>query len=581
MNLIDRKTVAEYVHSFIPYLSIDQIENLIERPPKEVNYTYALPVFQLARHERKAPHLIAKELSQKMISTSLSLPEFLEDIKHEGPYLNFRLKPILILENIYQLKENYGRMREELENVNSNQKEMETNRVVVEYPSPNTNKPLHLGHVRNMLIGSSLSTLLDYKGNRVFQVNLNNDRGIHICKSMLAYKKLGENEKPDIKPDHFVGKFYVKYNELEEQDPHFIEEAQKLLKKWEEKDPQTRALWKKMNQWAVEGFEETYKKLGVSFDKQYFESDYYWKGKELVLKGYKDGIFEKTEDGAIVAPLEETYNLPDKILLRSDGTAIYITQDIYLAYLKKKDFNYDDSIYVVGNEQNLYFKQLFAVLEMLGFKERKYHLSYGMIYLPEGKMKSREGKVVDADDLIEEMKTIAYEEVDKRYPHLSKQEKLYRAESIGMAALKFFILKISPKSDFVFDPEESISFEGETGPYVQYVYARIQSILEKSTFSLDLAIDTNLLNDDTELDLIKYLSYFPEIIDSAAKNYEIHLIPQYLLNLCQTFNSFYSKCPVIQADKELQKARLLLIKCVQIVIQSALHLIGIQTLEEM
>jgi arginyl-tRNA synthetase len=249
--------------------------------------------------------------------------------------------------------------------------------------------------------------------------------------------------------------------------------------------------------------------------------------------------------------------------------------------LKKKDFNYDDSIYVVGNEQDLYFKQLFAVLEMLGFKEHKYHLSYGMIYLPEGKMKSREGKVVDADDLIKEMRSLAYNEVDNRYPQLSEDEKLTRANIIGMSALRFFILKISPKSDFVFNPEESISFEGETGPYVQYVYARIQSIIEKSDIVITMPINSALLKDIKELTLIKYLNYFPEIIDNAAKNYEIHLIPQYLLHLCQIFNSFYTKCPVIQEDKELEKARLRLIKCVQIVIKIGLKLIGIETLNEM
>ncbi len=581
MDLIDRKKLAEYINSYIPYLSVGQIEDLIEKPPKEINYTYALPLFKLAKHEKKSPHLIAKDLSKKMI-----LPSFLEEITPEGPYINFRVTPILILRNIFELKENYGRMREKLEKRREEKREADiiengSRRIVIEYPSPNTNKPLHLGHIRNMLIGSSTSNILEYKGYKVFQVNLNNDRGIHICKTMLAYKKLGKGKKPNKKPDHFLGDFYVKYNELEDQNEDIINEAQELLKKWEERDSETLALWKKINSWAIEGFQETYKKFGISFDKQYFESDYYWKGKKIVFEGYQKGIFKKTDDGAIIAPLEDKYDLPDKILLRSDGTSLYITQDIFLAYLKKKDFDYDDSIYVVGNEQDLYFKQLFAVLEMLGFKEKKYHLSYGMIYLPEGKMKSREGIVVDADDLVEEMQSLAYKEVDKRYPNLSKNEKNKRANIIGMSALRFYILKISPKSDFIFDPEESISFEGETGPYVQYVFARIQSIIKKSSLKIDTSINPNLLNDITELDLIKYLNYFPEIVDTAAKNYEIHLIPQYLLHLCQIFNSFYSKCPVIQENKDLEKARLLLIRCVQTVIKIGLNLIGIKTLKEM
>jgi len=576
MDFIDRKKLAEYISTYIPYLSVSQIEDLIEKPPKEINYTYALPLFKLAKHEKKSPQLIAKDLSKKMV-----LPSFLEEIRPEGPYINFRVKPILILRNIFELKENYGRMRKQLEEKENHRKETKAHRVVIEYPSPNTNKPLHLGHIRNILIGSSSANILDYKGNKVFQVNLNNDRGIHVCKTMLAYKRLGKGKEPNKKPDHFVGDFYVKYNQLENQNENIINEAQELLKKWEEKDPETFALWNKINTWAIEGFEETYKKFGISFDKQYFESDYYWKGKKIVLEGYQQGIFKKTDDGAIIAPLEDKYNVPDKILLRSDGTSLYITQDIYLAYLKKKDFDYDDSIYVVGNEQDLYFKQLFAVLEMLGFQEKKYHLSYGMIYLPEGKMKSREGKIVDADDLVEEMQSLAYHEVDKRYPNLSKKEKDKRANTIGMSALRFFILKISPKSDFVFDPEESISFEGETGPYVQYVYARIESIIEKSSLKIDPSIDPKLLNDIKELDLIKYLNYFPEMVDTAAKNYEIHLIPQYLLHLCQIFNSFYTKCPVIQENKELEKARLLLIRCVQIVIKTGLNLIGIESLKEM
>jgi arginyl-tRNA synthetase len=358
-------------------------------------------------------------------------------------------------------------------------------------------------------------------------------------------------------------------------------EAETYLRKWEQNDPETIALWKKMNKWALDGFRETYEKFEISFDKEYFESNFYMKGKEKILEGYKKGIFKKGEDGAIVARLQESTGLPDKVLLRSDGTSIYITQDIYLAYLKKQDFNYDKSIYVVGNEQDLYFKQLFVVLDLLGFKEDKYHLSYGMINLPEGKMKSREGTVVDADNIVDEMINLAFEEVNKRYPWLSEEEKRNRAKVIGMAALKFFILKYNPKYDFVFNPKESLSFEGETGPYIQYCYARIHSIINKSKEEINLNVNFDLINHEKEIILINQLIYFPETVDAAIKSYGIHLIPQYLLSLGQAFNSFYSECQVISENKELERARLLLIKCVQIVIKVGLNLLSIEALDEM
>ncbi|MBD3193488.1 MAG: arginine--tRNA ligase [Candidatus Lokiarchaeota archaeon] len=571
MFSVDKRTIAEFMKNYISDLTVEEIKDLIEIPPSDMVYSYALPTFHLAKIEKKAPALIAQDLSKEV-----ELPEFLNNIEAVGPYLNFKVKDFMILENIYKSKDQYGIIREIL-----NKKKEEKLRIVVEYPAPNTNKPLHLGHIRNMLIGSSISNIFKYKKHHVFEVNLYNDRGIHICKSMLAYKLLGDNKNPDKKPDHFVGEYYVKFSELKDQDEEIIDDAQEMLKKWEEKDSEVRKLWKKLRNWAIKGFEETYKELGITFDKIYYESEYYWKGKQLIIEGLKKELFNKEEDGAIIAPLEEKFNLPNKVLLRSDGTSLYITQDIYLAFLKKNDFNYDKSIYVVGNEQKLYFKQLFAVLDMLGFEEDKYHFSYGMIYLPEGKMKSREGNVVDADDLIEEVKRLAYDEVDNRYDNLSEKEKDKRARIIGMAALKFFILKMSPKTEFVFYPKESISFEGETGPYVQYVYARIESIIRKSERKITLTINQGIFQDNTELKLIKQLNYFPEIIDTVAKNYDIHLIPQYLLTLCQVFNSFYSSCPVIQEDKELEDARLLLIRCVQIVIKQGLKLLGIETLEEM
>ena len=571
MKVVDRKVLAEYLSQHVSHLKTDEIEALIEVPSIDINFTYAFPCYKLAKHEKKAPNIIAEDLSKK-----LPLPDYIEEVEANGPYLNFRVKAKYVLENIFELKEEYAKIREIQES-----KSLKPLKIVVEYPSPNTNKPLHFGHIRNMLIGSTISNLFKYVGHQVYQVNLNNDRGIHICKSMLAYKKWGDNQDPDIKSDHFVGKWYVRYNLEEAKNNSLQDEVTTMLKLWEQSNTETRQLWEKMNKWALNGFKETYKELEISFDKEYFESDLYLKGKEKVIEGLNNGKFVKREDGAIMATLKDKAGIPDKVLLRSDGTSIYITQDIYLAYQKKLDFDYDKSIYVVGNEQDLYFKQLFAVLEMIGFEEDKYHFSYGMVSLPEGKMKSREGTIVDADDVIEEIQKLALNEVSKRYPDLSDDEKNRRAEIIGKAALRFYILKFTPKSEFVFNPKDSIAFEGETGPYIQYVYARIESITKKSSQEINLDINYDLLQHEKELNLIKYLSYFPEKVEQAIKTYGIHLIPQYLLTLCQVFNSFYGACIVISENKELERARLLLIKCVQIVIKTGLNLLDIKTLNIM
>ncbi|MFX1376134.1 MAG: arginine--tRNA ligase [Promethearchaeota archaeon] len=571
MKIIDKHTISEFLANHITTLTLEEIEDIIEIPPPNINFSYAFPVYRLSQIEKQNPKIITNNLLSK-----LPLPEYIEKIEADGPYLNFKINPSYVLENIFNLKENYARIYEIL--IKDRGKPL---RIVIEYPSSNTNKPLHFGHVRNMLIGSSVANLLRYKKHKVFEVNLRQDRGIHICKSMLAYKKWGESREPNKKPDHFVGDFYVKYSEMEQKDENLTNEAHELLRLWESEDPETQKLWKKMRRWALEGFEETYKKLEVTFVKEYSESEIYTKGKDIIIENLEKGIFKKTEDGAIYADLKEDYDLPNKILLRKDGTSLYITQDIYLAFLKKQDFNYDKSLYVVANEQDLYFKQLFAVLEMIGFKEDKFHLSYGMIYLPEGKMKSREGNIVDADDIIDEILELAYKEVDKRYPTISEEDKEKRAYIIGIGALRFFILKFNIKSDFVFNPKQSISFEGETGPYIQYCYARIESIISKSMEPIDLDINWDLLDHETEINLIKHLNYFPEIIDQTTQKYNIHLIPQYLLALCQIFNTFYSLCPVISDDKPLERARLLLIKCVQIVIKIGLNLLGIDTLDKM
>lgn len=571
MNYIDKKTVADTLAKFLSDFNPEVIESYLEIPPSEIDFTYALPCFRLAKIEKKAPNVIADQLKEKLKDV-----DYLAEVQASGPYLNIKVKPQFILETIFETKKDYGRIRE----LQGNKQEIKA-RIVIEYPSPNTNKPLHFGHIRNMLLGKSLSNLLTYMGNDVFQVNLNNDRGIHICKSMLAYKKWGQGKQPKKKSDHFVGDFYVKYNEMAAKDQNLEQEAYDLLRKWEKGDKETIELWNKMNKWALNGHRKTYNKLSISFDKEYFESDLYLKGKEIIQKGVEQGIFEQLDDGAIIARLKAKYNLDDKILIRNDGTSIYITQDIFLAYQKKKDFNYDTSIYVVGDEQIQHFKWLFAILDLLGFKANNYHLSYGMIDLPSGKMKSREGTVVDADDIIEEVEQLAYSEVNNRYSELTEVEKRKRAEIIGLAALSFFILKYNPTKGFIFKPDESISFEGETGPYIQYCYARIESIIKKSGKSITTDINWDLIKHEKEIFLIKQMTYFPEVIKTVEETYNIHLIPQYLLSLCQMFNSFYTSCQVISEDEELEKVRLLLIRCVQIIIKIGLTILGIETLDQM
>ena len=571
MNVIDKLTIADLLKSYIGYFSLEEIFNIIEIPPEEYVYTYAFPCYRLAKHEKKSPKDIALSLKNK-----IKIPIFIDTVEVEGPYLNIKVKTKNVLENIFNQKGDYGKQENQI--LVDKKKLL---RVVIEYPSPNTNKPLHFGHIRNMLLGKSISNLLIYKGHQVFQVNLYNDRGIHICKSMLAYEKWGNGREPDKKSDHFVGDFYVLYSNKVKDDGSLAKKAQELLISWEAGDKETLDLWNKMNQWAIDGFKKTFAKFNIKFDKEYYEHELYLSGKEKILEGLKQGIFEYTDDGAIIARLKDKYNLEDKILIRSDGTSIYITQDIYLAYRKKEDFNYDKSIYVVADEQIQHFKWLFALLDMLGFKDDNFHLSYGMIDLPSGKMKSREGTIVDADDVIEEVEKLAFEEVNKRYPFLSDSEKKSRAEKISLAAIIFYILKYNYAKGFIFKPDESISFEGETGPYIQYCFARIASIISKTEQDIDLKINWQLLDHEKERFLIKQLAYFPEIIETVEKKYLIHLIPQYLLTLCQGFNSFYSVCQVLSDDKELEKARLLLIMCVQIVIKIGLDIMGIDTLNQM
>lgn len=558
----DKQAIIAALKKHIP----EAVDITLEVPPEQNLGDFAFPCFALAKTRRKSPQLIAHDLAAALHSL-----DFIEKVIATGPYVNFFLNKKAnaeaIVKTIAQQKEKYGMQKQK-------------QRIMVEFCSPNTNKPLHLGHVRNIVLGDSISHLFTFLGNHVIKACLINDRGVHICKSMLAYKRWGHNKNPDCKGDFFVGKYYQLFAQKATENPELEEQAQEMLRQWELGTEDVVELWKKMNQWVYDGFEKTYAALEISFDKRYYESDIYTFGKELVLDGLKRGIFVKKE-GAIVAQLEDN-NLQDKVLIRSDGTAIYMTQDIYLAQKKVHDFALDHSIYVVGSEQNMHFQQLFAILKKLGYKWANacYHLSYGMVLLPEGKMKSREGKVVDADAIIEEMISLAKKEILKRHPELEHAVLKNRARQVGLAALKFYLLKIDPVKDMVYHPEESISFEGETGPYVQYTHARIASILRKYGKDVPTIVDFTVLN-EREFIIASLLAQFPCIVEESAVQYKPSHLCRYLLDVCQACNSYYHDVPVLKADEKVSEARLYLIVGVKQVLQNGLDLLGIEAPEEM
>lgn len=481
--------------------------------------------------------------------------------------------------------------------------------VLVEYSSPNTNKPLHLGHIRNNLLGYSVAQILEANGRKVYRTQIINDRGIHICKSMLAWKKFGAGETPKssgLKGDKLVGKYYVafdkeykaqvadlvatgKMQQDAEKEAPILLEAQEMLRRWEAGDPEVVALWKEMNGWVYEGFEETYNNLGVHFDTLYYESDTYLLGKDVVKSGLEKGVFYRKEDGSVWIDLTEE-GLDEKIVLRADGTAVYITQDIGTAIQRVHDHpDISGMVYTVGNEQDYHFKVLFLILKKLGFPwaDHLYHLSYGMVDLPQGKMKSREGTVVDADDLIVEMTDTAAEIAEElgKLEGFSEGEKEALYRTIGLGALKYFILKVDPKKRILFDPKESVDFQGNTGPFIQYTYARIQSILRKADF--DYSAYQHSPSKDSglhpkERELLKQLQYFPETVELAAENYSPALIANYIYELVKAFNSFYQQVTILgESDQKTRMFRVQLAEQVGKVIQSAFGLLGIAVPDRM
>ena len=577
-------------------VSENQIQLQETRPEFEGNLT--LVVVPFLKMSRKKPEDTAREIGQKLMELA---PDVVQRFNVVKGFLNLVIAPAQWIGLLQDIKadERFG-FRPVTEN---------SPLVMIEYSSPNTNKPLHLGHVRNNLLGWALANVMEANGNRVVKTNIVNDRGIHICKSMLAWLKYGNGETPETsgkKGDHLIGDYYVAFDkhyreqvkelmaqgmdeETAKQEAPLIKAAHEMLVKWEQNDPEVRALWKKMNEWVYAGFDETYKALGVSFDKIYYESETYLEGKEKVMEGLDKGFFYRREDGSVWADLTKE-GLDEKLLLRSDGTSVYMTQDIGTAKLRFRDFPIDKMIYVVGNEQNYHFQVLSILLDKLGFKWGKdlVHFSYGMVELPNGKMKSREGTVVDADDLvatmIQDAREMSADKVNK-LENITEEEAQEIARIVGMGALKYFILKVDARKNMLFNPEESIDFNGNTGPFIQYTYARIRSILRKAA-EQGIEIPENLPTDaelsDKEISLIQHLNDFPGVVRQAGSDYNPSCIANYCYELVKEYNQFYHDFSVLkEEDKAKQAVRLALSAAVSQVVKNGLGLLGIEVPERM
>ena len=560
---------------------------------KEFEGNETIVVFPFLKASRKAPDVTAQEIGEHMLAHCEAVEKF-NVIKG---FLNITIKPSFwtgVLKHVAETPD-YG-FTAATDN---------SQLVMIEYSSPNTNKPLHLGHVRNNLLGYSLSKIMEANGYKVVKTNIVNDRGIHICKSMLAWLKWGNGATPEStgkKGDHLIGDFYVAFDkhykaeikelidkgmcpeEAEKQAP-LIQEAHDMLRRWEAGDPEVRALWEKMNSWVYAGFDETYKRMGVAFDKIYYESDTYLVGRDTVLDGLQKGIFYCKDDNSVWADLTAD-GLDNKLLLRSDGTSVYMTQDIGTAQLRYKDYPIDRMIYVVGNEQNYHFQVLSLLLDKLGFKWGKdlVHFSYGMVELPNGKMKSREGTVVDADELMDEMIATATDMANEpgRLQGVPEDERDDVLRMIGLGALKYFILKVDPRKTMLFDPSESIDFNGNTGPFIQYTYARIQSVLRKCCDNYKTADISNVVPNEKETSLIQKLADFTTVVADAGRNYSPALIANYVYDLAKEYNQFYHDCSILkEMDEPLRCFRLLLSATVADVICRGMSLLGIEMPQRM
>lgn len=557
------------------------------------------PMFAFAKSLRMPPQQIAAEvaeLAQKLAGKDGSP---LGQIFAAGPYVNIRLDKSAssagILKSIAGQGEEYGSLGAD------GKKPMAGRRVMVEFSSPNTNKPLHLGHVRNDALGESVSRILKKAGAEVCKVDLINDRGVHICKSMFAYKKFHEaaGDTPQslgMKGDHFVGQCYVEFDRYAKEHPEALDEAEAMLVKWEAGDSETRALWKKMNGWTLDGVKATYARTKVSFDRFYFESDTYLKGRDEILKGLEKGVFFRADDGSVRIDVTDVVgkgkdeDAHEKVLLRKDGTSVYITQDIGTAISRHNDWPFNQMVYVVASEQNYHFKILFHILRKLGFEwtDRLYHLSYGLVNLPSGRMKSREGTVVDADDLIDSLKASARKAIEERGRDGSVGDPDDVAEKVALAALHYYMLQATPAKDMLFNPEESLSFNGNTGPYLQYMGARINSVLRKAD-EAGVRPDSSeqavaLLSAEDEWTLIKLLGDYPAVVARAAENLDPSGLAAYAYETAKAFSKFYQTCPIVAVASEnaaLAGARLYLAQCTLQVLKDAMTLLIVPYLEKM
>ncbi len=559
-----------------------------ETPPNPEMGDVGVPLFAFAKTFRMGPPQIATMVVEKL--NAQEELHAIADFIAVGPYVNVKFNKSLIskmvIEKISHQAGDYGKTDD------VGNKPLAGKRVMIEFSSPNTNKPLHLGHLRNDALGESCSRILKNAGADVFKVNIINDRGVHICKSMLAYQKFhAENgdtpESLGLKSDRFVGDCYVEFNNYSKENDTAEAEAQNLLVEWEKENPEVRELWKTMNNWAISGVQQTYERTGVSFDKLYFESNTYLKGKEEILQGLKDGLFYKEEDGSVWVDLAEI-NLDKKVLLRKDGTALYMTQDIGTAIYRHGDWDFNQLVYVVGSEQNYHFTVLFYILKKLGYDwaNQLHHLSYGMVNLPEGKMKSREGTVVDADDLIDSLRDGAIEEITEKGRENAVGDVNEVGEKVALGALHYFLLQTSPTKDMIFNPKESLSFNGNTGPYLQYMGARISSILKRAEqdglLHANTAINYAELTQDAEWELVKTLELYPKTVQKAAENLDPSAIANYLYDVAKAFSRFYHDCPIINAEKEAQKSpRLALAQSTLVVLKNAMELILVPFLENM
>lgn len=569
--------------------TIERVEFQATRRDFEGDITFV--IFPLVKVIKGNPVEIGNKIGDYLVANTTEVVRF----NVVSGFLNIVISDEYYLDFFNQIKnnENFGIVTQGEE------------AVMVEYASPNTNKPLHLGHVRNVLLGYSVAQILKASGKKVYKTQVINDRGIHICKSMLAWKKFGNGETPEstgLKGDKLVGNYYVAFDkeyknqinelvaqgksedEAKKQAPIMLE-AQQMLLDWEAGKPEVMDLWNMMNGWVYEGFDVTYKNIGVDFDKNYYESDTYLLGKDLVEEGLSKGVFYRKEDGSVWIDLTSE-GLDEKLVLRSDGTSVYITQDIGTAIQRVKDFpDVNGMVYTVGNEQDYHFKVLFLILKKLGYSwaENLYHLSYGMVDLPSGKMKSREGTVVDADDLISDMEATAREISEElgKLDGYSDEDKAKLYKIIGLGALKYYILKVDPKKRILFNPQESVDFAGNTGPFIQYTYARIQSILRKADFDFSQPVSQTVLG-EKEKEIIKQIALFPEVIQNAAATYSPALIANYVYDLVKEYNSFYQSVPILAAENQVDKVfRVQLSKKVGDTIKAGFSLLGIDVPERM